>query len=216
MTSLFCAIGVNWDYANARNSSSLLQSQCQQCRITAVSSGQCLKSFLTVMGRKNDLVNSIYCSNVWVLTASIPLAGALVGNTRGERATFAFCWAFPCRECHKYFCCPWDMSTAADTQCGFQFSLCGLGQQLLGITPASIEGTVVLLTERFCTKSAGIIIFFQKSWGTLISAPFSLPFKMLYLSINSRHAWTLLQSGGWKNTVDALAKPDCCPGLWKL
>lgn len=153
------------------------------------------------MGRKNDSVNSIYCSNVWVLTAYIPLAGALVGNTRGERATFAFCWVFPCRECHKYFCCPWDMSTAADTQGGFQFSLCGLGQQLLGITPASIEGTVVAWCYSlsiFVAKVQESLFFFWKSWGTLISAPFSLPFKMLYLSINSRHAWTLLQSGGWK------------------
>lgn len=166
MTSLFCAISVNWVYANARNSSSLLQSQHQQCRITAVSSRQCLKSFLTVMGRKNDSVNSIYCSNVWVLTAYIPLAGALVGNTRGERATFAFCWAFPCRECHRYFCCPWDMSTAADTQGGFQFSLCGLGQQLLGITPASIEGTVVAWCYSlsvFVPKVQESLFFFGKA-----------------------------------------------------
>lgn len=181
MKSLFCAISVNWDYANARNFSSLLQSQCQQRRITAASSGQCLKSFLTVMGRKNDSVNSIYCSNVWVLTAYTPLAGALVGNTGGKEPPLPFSGLSLAENVTDISAVPGTWAQLQILTVGFRFSLCGLGQQSLGITPASIEGTVVA----WCYSLSIFVpqvqesFFFWKSWGTLISAPLSLPFKML-------------------------------------
>ena len=51
-----------------KNLLSLLQFQCQQCRITAASSGQSLKSFLTVKGRKNYWLNPIYSSSIWAVS----------------------------------------------------------------------------------------------------------------------------------------------------
>lgn len=109
-----------------KNLPSLLQFQCQQCRITAASSGQCLKSFLTVRGGKNYWVNPIYSSSAWAVSArsrrhpgrdpglrdvAIMLPRLQRRGHAGGRPAFAFRCAVSCREPRKPGLGSWHLRT---------------------------------------------------------------------------------------------------------
>lgn len=99
----------------------LLQFQCQQCRITATSPGQSLKSFLIVMGRKNYWVYPIYSSSSahslrYPRRDPGPRDAAVTPQRRagvaGGKPTFAFGCAVSCRDPVKLSLGSWHLGTA--------------------------------------------------------------------------------------------------------